>query len=199
MTRSQRWEEYFNFMLLVPKFGTKEAYFFLEKIQVFNKCNWIVKSMQWAFLGDKYRMYDFFKKNLKTDTVKTNQLPSSPYTVWTTQTAHSLTHCSYHFGFQTWATVLAGNQSSWFSSNICFWRERQQGKKSKVTSEILEPTRSGRGCWPMSSSSPFPAEGKLLVWEQLLTWAASLESPAPLVDLVSCSPSPSSLFTFSVW
>ena len=68
-------------MLLVPKFGTKEAYFFLEKIQVFNKCNWIVKSMQRAFLGDKYRMYDFFKKNLKTDTVKTNQLPSSPYTV----------------------------------------------------------------------------------------------------------------------
>ena len=32
MTRSQRWEEYFNFfMLLVPKFDTKEAYFFLEK------------------------------------------------------------------------------------------------------------------------------------------------------------------------
>ena len=49
-------------MLLVPKFGTKEAYFFLEKIQVFNKCNWIVKSMQRAFLGDKYRMFDFFKK-----------------------------------------------------------------------------------------------------------------------------------------
>lgn len=49
-------------MLLVPKFGTKEAYFFLEKIELFNKCNWIVKSMQRAFLGDKYRMCDFLKK-----------------------------------------------------------------------------------------------------------------------------------------
>ena len=122
----------------------------------------------------------------------------SPWGRKESDTTERLHFPTRHFGFQTWATVLAGNQSSWFSPIICFWQEKQQGRKNKVTNEILEPTQSGRGCCPLSSHSPFPARANSWCAEQLLSWAASLESPAPLVDLVSCSPSPSSLFTSSV-
>lgn len=155
--------------------------------------------MQRAFLGDKYRIC-YLKIFLKNRHSENQPAHFCPYTVWATQTAWlNLPAPTHHFDSKPEPLYWLETKSSWFSPHLFSDKKDKVRKKNKVTNETLEPTQSGRvvAHWVLTLLSHSPRANSWRA-EQLLSWTAFLKSPAPLVDLVSCSPSSSSLFTLSV-